>query len=149
MKVILIEDVQGAGKKGQTIEAKDGFARNFLLPRGLAIAATEANVNRSEQIMKNLASRKEKALKTAEEIKEKLEEITVTIKKKTGVEGKLFGSVTPKEIADAIAALIPVTIDKKLVKIGEHIKMTGAYTVEIHLAEGVHANVKVEVEKVD
>jgi large subunit ribosomal protein L9 len=147
MRVILTEDVQGTGKKGQTVEVRDGFGRNFLVPKGLAIAASEGNLKRFENIVKGMAKKKERNLKSAQEIKERLEEITVVIKKKTGVDGKLFGSVTPKDIAEAIGKHVETAIDKRLVRVEEPIKMTGVYTVSVHLEEGIHASVKVEVEQ--
>ncbi len=147
MKVILLEDVPGTGKKGQTLEVKDGYGRNFLLPRGVAIDASHGNLKRFDRIIEELQKKKERHLKAAGEIKVRLEQETVTIKKKVGADGRLFGSVTHKDVAEAIEASLSVSIDKRLVRIDEPIKMTGAYTVDVHLDEGVHATVKIEVEK--
>jgi large subunit ribosomal protein L9 len=146
MKVILVEDLKGTGKRGDIVEVKEGYGRNFLIPKGLALPAVEGNVARLEHIVKTVASRKAKELKTAEEIKARLEEITVHVKKKVGLDGKLFGSVTHKEIAEGIKTLVGLAIDRKQVKIDEAIKMTGAFTVEVHLGQGVNAAVKIEVE---
>lgn len=147
MRVILTEDVQGTGKRGQVMEVRDGFGRNFLLPRGFAVNASEANMKRFEHIVKSMQNKKERDIRTAEEIKDKIEEATVIVRKKVGIDGKLFGSVTPKDIAEGIDASLNIGIDKKHILVGEPIKMTGAYTVTIHLDEGVHATLKVEVEK--
>jgi large subunit ribosomal protein L9 len=147
MKVILTEDVLGTGKKGQVVDVKDGHGRNFLIPRGLALPATEGNIKRFENIVKNLSSKKGRSLKTAEDMKVKIEECSLTIKKKAGTDGKLFGSVTPKDITEAIKKVLGVEIDKKNVKIDEPIKMTGAYTIEVHLKQDINAKVKIEVEK--
>ena len=147
MKVILIDDVPGTGKKGQTLDVKDGYARNFLLPRGLALSAGQGTMKRFDHIVKDLEKKKERYLKAAEEIKARLEQAMLTIKKKAGAEGKLFGSVTHKDIAEAIEHALSISIDKRLVRFSEPIKMTGAYTVDVHLDEGVRASVKIEVEK--
>ncbi|MCX5809464.1 MAG: 50S ribosomal protein L9 [Proteobacteria bacterium] len=149
MKVILTEDMRGTGKRGETIDVKDGFGRNFLIPRGLALAATEGNIKRAENIIKDLVAKKDRDLKTAADIKVKLEEITLTIKKKAGVDGKLFGSVTHKDVTDAVKMLLGLEIDKRNIKIDEPIKTTGVHEIEIHLEQGVAARVKVEVEKED
>lgn len=147
MKVILIEDIKGTGKKGQTVEVKEGYARNFLLPRRLAIPASEGNVKRFQHIIKDIEKRREREIKAAQDIKTKLEEITLSIKKKAGVDGKLFGSVTHKDIAEEIEKTFSISVDKKMVKIEDPIKNTGSHTVDIYLEEGVHATVKVEVEQ--
>jgi large subunit ribosomal protein L9 len=147
MKVILVEDVRGAGKKGETVSVKDGYGRNFLVPKGLAIPSSEGNVKRLDSIVKSLENKKERNLKNAEDLKAKLEELSLTIKMKAGDDGKLFGSVTHKDIAEAIEKAVNVEIDKKLIRIEEPIKMTGSHTVEVHLKQGTNASVKIEVEK--
>ena len=146
MKVILTENVPGTGKKGQSLETKDGFARNYLIPKGLAVEASGANLKRFEHIVKDLENKKARSVKSAEDMKAKLAEITLTVRKKAGVDGKLFGSVTHKDIADAVEKTLQVSIDKRLIKFAEPFKMTGAYMVEIHLGEGINGQVKVEVE---
>jgi large subunit ribosomal protein L9 len=146
MKVILVEDLKGTGKRGEVVEVKDGYGRNFLIPKGLGLPAVEGNVAKLEHVVKTLANRKAKELKTAEEIKNRIEEITLHLKKKAGVDGRLFGSVTHKEVAEEIKAAVGLAIDRKQVKIDEAIKMTGAFTVEVHLGQGVNAELKIEVE---
>jgi large subunit ribosomal protein L9 len=147
MKVILTEDVKGTGKKGDVVMVKDGHGRNFLIPRGLALPATEGNVNRFADVVKSIQNKRGRDIKVASEFKAKLEEITLTIKKKVGVDGKLFGSVTHMDIVDAIKSVTGAEVDKKNVRLDEPIKMTGVYTVEIHLDQNVNAAVKVEVEQ--
>jgi len=147
MKLILIEDVQGTGKKGETVTVKDGYGRNFLVPRGLAVPSTEGNVARFENIVRSVSNKKTRDLQTAEELKARLQETTLVIKKKAGEDGRLFGSVTHKDIVEAIKALTDVEVDKKLVRLEEPIKMTGTHTVVIHLQSDVNAEVKIEVEK--
>lgn len=147
MKVILVEDVQGTGKKGETVVVKDGYGRNFLVPRGLAVPGTEGNVARFESIVKSVSNKKARDLKNAEDLKAKLEETSLTIRKKAGEDGRLFGSVTHKDVAEAVKAATGVDIDKKLVRFEEPIKTTGSHTVLIHLQPDVNAAVKIEVEK--
>jgi large subunit ribosomal protein L9 len=147
MKVILTEDVKGTGKKGEVVTVKDGHGRNFLIPRGLALPATEGNVKRFEDVVKSIQNKRGRDIKVAGEFKAKLEEISLTIKKKVGVDGRLFGSVTHMDIVDAIKNATGAEVDKKNVRLGEPIKMTGAYTVEIHLDQNVNAAVKIEVEQ--
>ncbi len=147
MKLILIEDVQGTGKKGDTVTVRDGYGRNFLVPRGLAVPATEGNVVRFENIVRSVSNKKARDLETASELKAKLEEATLTIKKKAGEDGRLFGSVTHKDIVEAVKAVSGVEVDKKLVRLEEPIKTTGSHTVVIHLQPDVNAEVKIEVEK--
>lgn len=147
MKVILTEDVKGTGKKGDVVSVKDGHGRNFLIPRGLALAATEGNIRRFENVVKNIQNRRGRELKAAGEIKERLEQTSLTIRKKVGAEGKLFGSVTQMDVVDEIKKVTGLEIDKKSVKIEEPIKMTGTYTIEIHLEQGINASVTIEVEQ--
>lgn len=147
MKVILTEDLRGTGKKGEAVNVKDGYGRNYLIPRGFALPATESNLKRFENIVKRLQDKKGRTLKTAGDIKEQLEEASLVIKKKAGADGKLFGSVTHKDVADAVKEALNLDIDKKSVKIDEPIKSTGAHTLEIHLGQRTTALVKIEVEK--
>ncbi len=147
MKVILLENIDNVGKKGEAHEVKEGFGRNFLIPRHLAIPATKGNLKSVQEHAKKLIDRKDRELKTAESTKQKLNEASVTIKHKAGQDGKLFGSVTAKEIADALKRALDIELDRKSIRLDEPIKMTGAYTVDIHLDKGVSAQVKVEVEQ--
>jgi len=144
MKVILLEDVKGVGKKGQIINAADGHARNYLLPRKLAVEATDHNLRELEDKKKAVENRKRKEYLEALELKKKLESIGITVRVKTGGSGKLFGSVTNKEVAEALA-LQGMAIDKKRITVPEPIKTLGEKTVEIKLYTDVTANVKVNV----
>jgi large subunit ribosomal protein L9 len=147
MRIILLDNVDGVGKKGETREVKDGFGRNFLVPRGLAMPATQGNVKKIQEQAKVLINKREKNLKTASFLKGRIEETAVTIKKKTGIDGKLFGSVTAKEIAEAVKKAIDVDIDRRTLRLHESIKMTGVYTVEVHLEKGVSAALRLEIEE--
>ncbi len=147
MKIILIEDVQGTGKKGDTVNVRDGYGRNFLVPKGFAIPATQGNVARFENIVRSVSNKKARDFQTAEELKTRLQEVTLTIKKKAGEDGRLFGSVTHKDIVEAVKSSTGVEIDKKSVRLEEPIKITGGHTVVIHLQPEVNAEVRIEVEK--
>ena len=130
MKMILLQDVKSVGKKGDLINASEGYAKNFLLPRKLAVEATK---RKQEEL--------EKAQATAKELEDKV----VTIKVKTGGNGKLFGSVTNKEVAEEIVKQTKLDIDKKKVSIGDPIKMLGERTAVIKLHPKVTAEVKVKI----
>ncbi len=147
MKVILTEDLKGTGKKGEVIDVRDGYGRNFLLPRGLALPASEGNIKRFEHIIKDYEKKKERNLKTAADMKAKLEDMTLTIKMKAGQDGRLFGSVTPSDIAETIKKSTGFDVDKKNIRIEEPIKSTGMHTFVVHLEKDINATVKIEVEK--
>lgn len=140
MKVILTQDVKNQGVKGQVIEVSDGYARNYLLPKGLA---EEANKTKLKEIQeKNLrdAKKKDKEKEDAEKIKAKLHEQTVEIKVKTGGNDKLFGAVTSKEMADSIEDKFGIKIDKKKIEVAESIKHLGEYTIKIKIYPSVQAS---------
>ena len=149
MKVILTQDVKSLGKKDEIVNVNDGYARNFLIPKGLAVEATTAALN--EVRMRHAAQkrRKENELAEAQALQKKLSEITVTIKSKAGSSGKLFGSVTSMDIADRIKKDFNIPIDKKMINLPEAIKTLGTTEVEIRLYQGVIAKVKVKVESND
>ena len=140
MKMILLQDVKSVGKKGDLINASEGYAKNFLLPRKLAVEATKSNLNDYE-LKQKAEAKLEKAQATAKELEDKV----VTIKVKTGGNGKLFGSVTNKEVAEEIVKQTKLDIDKKKVSIGDPIKMLGERTAVIKLHPKVTAEVKVKI----
>lgn len=145
MKVILKADVKGNGKKGEIINVSDGYARNFLFPKGLAV---EANAQAMNEYNNALASKEhhEKELRTAaEEQKKKLDAANITIKAKAGSGGRLFGSVTSKEIAGEIKNVLSLDIDKKKIVLDSDIKAFGTFTVPIKLYSGITASLKVTV----
>lgn len=147
MKLILLEDVKSVGKKGDLVNASEGYAKNFLLPRKLAVEATKSNLNDYELKQKADAKRRQEELEKAQEIAEALKDKVVTIKVKTGGNGKLFGSVTNKEVADAIVEQTKLDIDKKKVSIGDPIKMVGERTAVVKLHPKVSAEVTIKVEE--
>lgn len=133
MKVILQQDVKGKGKKGQTVEVSDGYARNFLFPQKLAVAATADNMN-AMRIKENARlAQIEREKEAARELSSKLEGIKVTIRAKSGNGGKLFGAVTSKEIADALSAQHGISIEKNKIVQNEPIKNYGTYEVKCKL----------------
>ncbi len=143
MKVILLEDVKGTGKKGQIVNASDGYANNFLFPKKLAVAATNDNLNSIKLQKKAEDKRKAEELAAAKELAEKLTNKDIKISVKTGDNGKLFGSVTNKEIAAAIEQQTGLVIDKKKIVLNDQIKMVGTRHVNIKLHPEVTAEVKV------
>ena len=140
MKMILLQDVKSVGKKGDLINASEGYAKNFLLPRKLAVEATKSNLNDYELKQKAEAKRKQEELEKAQATAKELED-----KVKTGGNGKLFGSVTNKEVAEEIVKQTRLDIDKKKVSIGDPIKMLGERTAVIKLHPKVTAEVKVKI----
>ena len=145
MKVILLQDVKSVGKKGDLINASEGYAKNFLLPKKLAVEATKSNLNDYELKQKAEAKRKQEELEKAQEMKKQLDEKVVVIKVKTGSNGKLFGSVTNKEVAEEIIKQTGMNLDKKKVSIGDSIKMLGERTAVIKLHPKVTAEVTVKI----
>lgn len=145
MIVILTQDVKGKGKAGDVVKVNDGYARNMLLPKGLAKEATQGNV-RSLEKQKALAEEKRQEQKAAAQKQaEKLEKITVTIQSKGGENGKLFGSITSKDIAEALEAQEGIKVDKKKIDLPAPIKQTGTETVTVKLFPEVAAKLKVKV----
>ena len=145
MKVILLEDVKSVGKKGELVNASDGYAKNFLFPKKLAVEATKSNLNDFELKQKAEAKRKKEELEQAKNMAKELENKTVTVKVKTGENGKLFGSVTNKEVAEEIVKQTGMEIDKKKVSIGDPIKMVGERTAVIKLHPKVSAEITIKI----
>lgn len=145
MKVLLEQDVKGTGKKGQIVEVSDGYARNFLLPRKLASPADAASIN-AANIRKSAAQHKKfQAGVDAREQAKKLEGVIVRVQAKIGENGKLFGSVTAKEIAAALEEQYGIAVDRKKIMLKEPIRETGTQKVSVRLFEGTDATFTVEV----
>lgn len=141
MKVILQSDVESLGKAGQIVNVKDGFARNYLIPRKLAVVADEKNVRVFEHLKRQTEDRIRKIKKQAESLKEKIESLTLTIPCKVGEEGKLFGSVTNIQIAEALKAH-GIEVDRKKIILDKPIKLLGDYEAEIKLEGDVSAKIR-------
>ena len=145
MKVILLQDVKGVGKKDQVIDAADGYVRNFLFPKKLAVEASKNNINSLEAKKRGEQAQKLKDLEEAKAMKAVLESKLLKISQKTGEGGRLFGSVTNKEVAQVLLEQEGIEIDRKKITIPEAIKKTGEYVAEIRLHTDVTANLKLEI----
>ena len=145
MKVILKQDINGVGKKDQVINAADGYARNFLLPKGLAIPADTGNMNNLKAKNESKEYRKGEDLKEAKAIAEKMKSLTLKLTVKAGDNGKLFGAVTSKEISEALRTQFDIVVDKKKVLLSESIKEAGCRKVDIKLNEGVIGTITVMI----
>src|SRR5208283_2701647 len=121
MRVILLDNIEGLGKKGETRDVRDGYGRNFLVPRGLVMPATMGNLKKIQEQAKAVMGKREKDLKTAGFVKQRLEETPLAIKKKSGVDGKLFGSVTAKDVVEAVKKGLDIDIDRRSVRFAEPI----------------------------
>ena len=147
MKVILLQDVKGKGKKGQMLEISDGYARNYLLPRKLAVEATADAMNTKKMNDKAAAERAAKERAEALEISRQLREMTLVVTAKGGGAGRLFGSVTNQEIADALKAKSGIALDKRKIVISDPIKSVGTYTVQCKLGYEINAPLTVKIEE--
>lgn len=146
MKVILLEDVKTLGKKGEIVNVNDGYARNFILPKKLGLEATSKNLNDLKLQKQNEAKVAQEKLEAAQAIAKDLEDKTVIVKIQAGVEGKVFGSISSKEIALEAKRQLNMDIDKKKIVIPETIKSLGVYNVNIKLHKDVTAKLAVKVE---
>ena len=146
MKLILTNEVAGLGHAGEVVTVKDGYARNFLLPNGKAIAWSTGGEKQIEGIRRAREARQIRDLDHAREIKAKLENASLIVKAKVGETGHLFGSVTDKDIAQAIKGATGLDIDRHRIKMGKHIKLVGKYAGKISLHPQVVANISVSVE---
>jgi len=144
MEVILREDVQSLGKAGQLVKVKPGYARNFLLPRGLAFEATAGNKKRIEAEAKARATKASAEKAVSEQLAARLGSITLALRGKAGEEGKLFGSITAQDIADALAAE-GFSVDKRKLELEHPIKTVGFHSVTVRLQPDVHAEVRISI----
>ena len=144
MRIILREEVPNLGKGGEVVSVKPGYGRNFLIPQGLAVLATERNVRLVEHHKKVIAARNAKLQKDAQSVADKLASLSVRIERQTGEGGKLYGSISTRDVEEAVRAL-GVTIDRKKLVIENPIKNTGEYTVELKLGQGVVGKIKLTV----
>lgn len=145
MKVILLSDIKGVGKKDQVIEASDGYARNYLFPKKLALEANTENMSKLKARQNSNQFRKDTEKKQAEEVAKKLKGIMLKIKVRAGENGKIFGGVTSKEISDGLKRDYNIDIDKKKILLNETIKTIGTFTIDIKLYEGVIGKLRIDV----
>ena len=145
MKLILLENVKGVGKKDEIINANDGYARNFLLPKKLAVEANNQNLAKLKSKQESTEHKKMTEKQEAEELSKKLEKIILKIQVKAGENGKIFGGVTAKEIAEQLQKQHNFKVDKKKIDLKETIKQTGMFTIDFKLYEGVNAKLKIHI----
>lgn len=148
MEVIFIKDLKGQGKAGDKKNISDGYAKNFLIPKGYAVEANATNLNNLKGKKDSEAFKKQQELESAQALKEKFESITVTIKAKAGENGKIFGSVTSKDIADNLSKEHSISIDKKKIVLPDGIKEIGTFNIDVKLYPSVVGKIKVCVEKI-
>ena len=146
MKVILNKDVKGTGKAGDVVTVSDGYARNMLIPRGLATEATQSNIRQLEKQKAIAAEKKAEEKAAAQELAEKLNKASIKMKIKAGEGGRIFGSITSKDIADAINMQLGMDIDRKKVTLDAPIKQVGQTDVDMRLYQDVNAKIKVIIE---
>lgn len=145
MKVILLDNIKGVGKKDEIINASDGYARNFLFPKKLAVEANAENMSKLNNKKESANYKKEVEKQNAEELAKKLKGIMLKIRVKAGENGKIFGGVTTKEISDNLKIQYNFEVDKKKIDLKEPIKTLGEFNVDIKLFEGVVANLRINV----
>ena len=145
MEVILLRDMENLGKVGDIVKVKDGYARNYLIPSGIALPATKSNVRKVQNELKSLKKKAERQLQKFKEMAEKLNTTRVTIEHEAGEEGKLFGSVTTSQIEKALHKAGFEDIEKKQIILEKPIRETGTYEVKIHLFKDVEATITVDV----
>ena len=145
MKVILKADIKGVGKKDQVINASDGYARNFLFPKNLAVEANAENMSKLKAKQDSNAFKKSQEKEEAQKIADKLSKILMKVQVKAGENGKIFGGVSSKEIAENLEKQYNIKVDKKKIDLKETIKTLGMFTIEIKIYEGVVGKLKIDV----
>ncbi len=145
MKVLLIKDVKSLGKKGEIKEVKDGYGRNFLIGKGFALHATNDVIKKYEAEQKRKAKEEADEIQRLKETEKKLSNLKLTIKRKLGANGSLFGAVTKDEISHELKNQYGIDIDKKTIEIDKAIKMTGEFDISIKLGHGIHAKLTLEI----
>ena len=146
VEIILLKDVEKLGKRGEAVNVRDGFGRNFLLPRGLAIPATRENKNRIEKEKKQASDRKARLRSESEKLAQKIASLDLTLEARVGEKDKLFGSVTTQDLAEALAKK-GISVDKKQLSLSEPIRSLGKHTVTVELGPEVKSTFQVEVVK--
>ena len=147
MKVILLQDVRGKGKKGQLLEVSDGYARNYMLPRKLAVEATPDAVNTMRMNDKAQQEKRQREREEAFALSNRLKDMTIVVKAKGGGAGRLFGSVTTQEISDTLRSGYGIELDKRRIVLDEQIKTVGEYTVKCKLGYEITADLKLRIEE--
>lgn len=146
MKVILLQDIRNVGKKEEIINANDGYARNYLFPKKLAIEATKDNLLKLQAKKTSEANKKQAEIEANKKTAEKLEKMTLTIKAKAGANGKIFGGITAKEVSEALKNQCDIEIDKKKIVLKETIKNLGEFSAEIKFGDGVNCKLSLNIQ---
>jgi len=149
MKVVLIKDVEKLGKEGDVVEVKPGYARNYLLPKRLAVEATPANLKLAEKKREQRIKKEQERIEQMKSLAEKLSTVKLVFHKKAGEKNRLFGSVTSKDIVESLQETYNITVDKKNIHLEHPIKELGKFEVEIHLYEDINTKIEVVVEPVE
>lgn len=145
MKVLLVKDLKGLGKKGEVKEVKDGYGRNFVIGKGYGIHATNEVIKKYESEQREKANFEAQEIERLKVVSKELENLTVKIVKKVGANGSLFGAITKEEIAEALLSQFKVEIDKKALDIEHPIKMSGLFEIDVKLGHGIHSTLKLDV----
>ena len=145
MKVILLQDIKNVGKKNEVINANDGYARNFLFPKKLAVEANKDNMLKLEAKQASNAHKKNLEIEANKQKAKKIEEITLNLKVKAGANGKTFGGITSKEISEGLKKQTGIEVDKKKIALKETIKTIGTFTVDVKFGDGVTAQLKITI----
>jgi len=145
MKVLLIKDVKSLGKKGEIKEVKDGYGRNFLIGKGFALHATNEVIKKYEAEKKRREKEEAQEIEKLKKLEKELASLKLTIKRKLGANGSLFGAVTKDEIAQELKNQFNIEIDKKTIEIDKAIKMTGEFDISVKLGHGIHAKLTVSI----
>lgn len=148
MKVILLDDVKGLGKKGEIVKAKDGYVRNYLFPNHLALEANKANLKKNEEESKAKEAQKQKEMEEAKAMAEKISNTILTIKSKATPDGKLFGSITSKDICIALKENENIDVDKRRILLDDPIRNVGNIDVKIKVQSGIFGELKVKIEPI-
>jgi large subunit ribosomal protein L9 len=143
LKIILTKDYEKLGNAGDIVSVKDGFAKNFLIPNNIALVATKGNINQMELVKKSLIKKEAKNIEEANQLAERLADLTITFSVNASPEGKLYGSITNKDIADKIFYERKVEIDRKKIDLEEHIKEVGEYDIDIKLYKDIKSTIKI------
>jgi large subunit ribosomal protein L9 len=147
MQVILKQDVKDLGSKGALVNVADGYARNFLFPRGLAMPATDGNMKQRQQKLAVQRTKTDKVLDTAQALATRLDGLSITVRARTGDAGRLFGSVTAQDVAAGIKAITGVDVDRRKIELSETIKTLGVYRVQLRLHPKVNTTIELRVEQ--
>ncbi|MEN3185371.1 MAG: 50S ribosomal protein L9 [Atribacterota bacterium] len=145
MQVILIQEVKNLGKEGDIVEVKEGYARNYLIPKKMAIEATPGNLSQIEKLRRKRAMQEAKELEEAKALRDKIEGMVLTFSKRAGEKGKLYGSVTAREIAEAISTLVGFEFDRKYLELPEPLKDLRKHNVKVNLGKGISASITVNI----